>query len=483
MGNNAPQENLSQAPQSGPTEVAANRQKDLRASVEANALISIRYKQGEWPRDEANRVDAITPEQNKNYTAVGEVNRVPFKQIARPYDWYLTMRSYAAHMMRDFDRIDFQFPSLKKGPKNRKSLQKMRDILQKISSASVDAAIIDDSTEAGNAFKSILDQAGNVQEIYGSEGVLNLVLAYGRASDTLKGITPGNAGSIDYKLKLSNNMASSLYERKQVDRIAEPIPAGVKVRDFVRSRAVMEKTSKVDMFNELMQPYAAKRYPLIRRVRALQNAGVLSSEEVTKYSNALTALDFSMVETRQPTAQDYDRYEHVVIEVDRIESELDVAEKNAKPKPEKKENVPVPPAVEMTPAAAPEEPRETVAAREHARRIESILNQGDILDRYAIDEKDQEVTVKQVVEDVIRACRVPVQFNLKTLSDLKGKLSGIVRARVNSAVSGGAKEVNFDAKDKKTLVEMVLGVVDYEKGLQGAASAELLKDKMKGVGY
>jgi hypothetical protein len=267
-----------------------------------------------------------------------------------------------------------------------------------------------------------------------------------------------------FELRLSNREASERSIRVfEVNKLVEK----------VLQESVLSGDTGRQVFNKYMTEFAAQRYQLVLKIGASKRDGVLFSDYADALMKKLNALDCHDVGTAVVSYEDYERMQSISDALDAAENDFKKEFEKGKATLEKKS---------VAPAAA-EEPRQSVAAREHARRIESILNQGDILDRYEIDERNVEATVKRVVEDVLRACRVPVQFNLKTLADLKIKLGGIVRARINSAVSGGVKEINFDAQDKKTLVEIVLRVLDYEKDLQGAAKTELLRDQMRGIGY
>ncbi|MCX6733347.1 MAG: hypothetical protein NTX63_00875 [Candidatus Peregrinibacteria bacterium] len=344
------------------------------------------YDGGEWPRKEAERKDAKTPESGKNYTAIGAVDRVPFKPEVRSFEWYMTMGSYARHMARDFNRIDFQFPGLKNIPKNEKARQKILDIIKKVSTASIDAAVVDDPKKAAEAFKKILDAAGNSAEVYGAEGVLNVVLAYGRASDNLKGVTPENAGSIDYKLELSNKRYSKLFERKaKVEKPQDPRRKGV------IERAKKEGKGMGETFNEVMEDFFAQNRKLIERIAVAVENGKMTPEEAKKYKDALDNLNYkNAVSSNEASDEDFARLALVDETVNRVRVAVEKAEKPEKPeKP-----------------AAPVAPKETYDERETRTNAMRIINEGNLEKRYAWKDEsaqDVEAMVKRIAHDVVAA--------------------------------------------------------------------------------
>ena len=340
-----------------------------------------KYNAGEWPRKEGDRKDAKTPENGKTYTAIGAVDRVPFKPEVRSFEWYMTMGDYARHMARDFNRIEFQFPGLKKTPKNEKARQKMLDIIKKVSTASVDAAIVDDPKKAGEAFKKILDAEGNNAEIYGSEGVLNVVLAYGRASDNLKGVTPENAGSIDYKLELSNMRYSKLFERKNAKAGKDP-----------RREKLAEKAKKAgegggEMFNEMMNDYLTQRNRLMARIAIAVESGKMTLEDANAHRAALDNLNLKdAVSKSEVSSGDLDRWTLVESTIARITAILDQLEKP----------------VEAKPATS----KETYDEREARANAMRIINEGNLEKHYAWKDESAEnveVMVKRIAHDVVAA--------------------------------------------------------------------------------
>lgn len=334
MAEKAPERKV-EAPRKGPSDVAAEQQKDLKGSVEGNALLTIGYKDGEWPRKEAERTNAITPEKGKTYTAMGGVNRLPFKQELRPYQWYLTMGEYARHMVRDFNRIDFQFPSYKNIPKNEKARQRIRDMVKKVSGASIDATIIDDPKKAAEAFKNVLDAVGNTNDIYGAEGVLNVVLAYGRASDTMRGVTPENAGSIDYKLELSNKRYAKLFEKKQkAEKKVDARPKESKLdlrtmppKEYVVQKAKEMGSSEYKVYVEVTDQYLADRNKLEERAKLCYDRQQISSDDYVRLMQLLRSLKMNNPSS-PPNENDYERLNHVAKVIENVTNEIHQAEKS-----------------------------------------------------------------------------------------------------------------------------------------------------------
>lgn len=323
------------------------------------------YHAGEWPRKEADRKDAKTPENGKTYTAIGAVDRIPFKPEVRSFEWYLTMGQYARHMARDFNRIDFQFPGLKNIPKNEKARQKILAIIKKVSGASISAAVVDDPVASAKAFKKALDAEGSSEEIYGAQGVLNVVLAYGRASDQLKGVTPENAGSIDYKLELGNKRYSKLFERKKKEtKKAEK--ADSRREDFDKQAKKADK-GQGEIFNDQMNEYLAERNDLTARIGAAVENGKMKHEDAYEYREALNKLDLrDAVSRKEMSDSDLARLELTDATINRVKAAVEKAEKPAQ--------------------GAASAPRESYDEQETKVLVEKILNMNPMKDRYELAE-------------------------------------------------------------------------------------------------
>lgn len=436
----------------GKKEVSDVRDETKQELGELSQTLKFEHKfpvgKGDLPAKKQKEADALDFEKDKSYHFDGIVDQLPFQANLKPASFYRKKAEYARQILEDFDSVKISFSTFK----GLDGKARAKEMLQYL----VDTVPANSKTPFDTVkWKKNTELRYSSDQIYGAEGIFNLTLAYKRAVDKMRARVKKSGAHATFELKLSpKGMPERALRVYEVNKLAEKV-----LKDSVK-----EGVSESKIFNKYMTEYADLRSQLVSKVVSHKLDGELFSAQADEFFKRLDALNCRDAST--PSYEDYIRMDSIDRALDSVGLDLKKMLEQNKVGGKKAEG-----------NAVAAESRESVASREHARRVESILNRGDLKDRYVIAE-NPETTVALIVNDVIKVCNLPIQFNLKTLQDLKTKLTGVARARVNSAIAGGAKEIVFDQKDKTTFVEMVLQVVDFEKGLQGSAKAELLRDQM-----
>lgn len=458
MGINAPSEKLPVA-KKGPSEVASDKQKDLLAQVEKEQQIDHKeYAEGNMGVSSDER-KTRTPEQiakfpllekGKTYLAKGAVNRVPFKQDIRDKHWYYEMAVAGKKLIENFDSVAFDFPALK----NKQYKARMKAAIEKITVSSVDL-IADKLTP--EQFKAKIEEGFSKDEIYGSQGIFNIILAFGRAYDLVNNVQEG--ASIDYRLSLSNKRYSQLLAKKmKTEKKAEKV--GDK-SDAVRQN-IAEKAKKMgkgmgEMFNEVMEDYFAQNRKLVERIALAVENGKMTPEEAKGYRDALDNLNYkNAVSSNEASDEDVSRLALVNETIDRVTTALDKIDKSTE-----------------KPAEKPAAPQESYNEREMRANAMRIINEGNLEKRYAWkDESAQDVEsmVKRIAHDVVAAVNpadAPADIEIPRYEEalyalirasLRNELRDRKTARENNQTV--APEYVLNENEKVRYVSTVLGRMD-----------------------
>ena len=335
MGINTPHapEVKAPAPKENPSKLAADKQRDLLASVEEENTIGKKdYKAGEMGLSPEQRRN-LTPaerakypllEKGKKYIAVGGVDKVPFKQKVQDAHWYYEMAVAAKGLFDNFDAVAFDFPAIKKNPKYKEQMKRAASTIA-ISSVDLIAGAI-----TPEQYKAKIESGFSAEEIYGAQGAFNVILAFGRAQDLLNNVQPG--ASIDYRLKLSGKKYSQLLAKKEKAE-GKKADAKPEVKPDAKPEDPQAKNERLDWeaYNTEMQEFF-KRISLMRlEIKEAEKNGSISKVEADGLRLRLSALDVdTLPEGQKPHPQARQKYEDYDKATKRIRKDFeDMKKKNA----------------------------------------------------------------------------------------------------------------------------------------------------------
>lgn len=338
MAEKAPERKI-EAPRKGPSDVAAERQRDLQGSVEAETTLAKKeYKVGEKGLTQEQRAKLTSAERakyprvekGKKYIAIGGVDKVPFKSVVRDNLWYLEMARVGDMLLKNQDSVTFEFPAMRKDPKYK---QRIMAAVRDIASGAMLGVTNDIQPDE---FKKKIENGRDPSDIYGAEGAFNVILAYGRAIDLLNNVEPG--ASIDYRLRLSGKRYSQLLAKKQKaekkpeDGRPKESKLDIKTmppKEYVAQKAKETGQSEGAVFNEYMDRFLSDRNQLQKRIVTCLAKDQMYRDEASKFGGMLSRLRLANVGTKDVGYDDWARLEFVSATLLQVQAEVERAEKKS----------------------------------------------------------------------------------------------------------------------------------------------------------
>ncbi len=348
---------------------ASKERKDLRK------LIDVRFKkvgQTAPAPEQQKKLDAVAFEKSKKYHFEGTVDRASFSPKLKEKSFYIADAGFARDMLKNFDQIVLKFPSLST-PDGKGKLKTMLEFLV-TSTIGAGKMKLPDGTFDHVKWKEKSEKFLGADNLYGPEGLYNVILAYRRAVDKMRFRLRDSGAKATYELRSSGKSAERsvrLYDEGEEKEAVAP-PASKKL-DIQRQRVLAEakKENKGDgeKFNEVMDDYFAQRNKLEEHITAAIANGKMTNEEAKVHMASLYALNFKhSASSMDASTADFDRLALAVETLDRVAVAVAKAEK---------------PAETVAKTAAP---RELYDEREVKALADRILNMNPMKARYELAE-------------------------------------------------------------------------------------------------
>lgn len=424
-GLNQPSSAPARSPREAPRDAAHQKQRDLLAEVEKEQQIDHKeYADGGMGTSSDERKKR-TPEEiakfpllekGKTYLAKGTVNRVPFKQTIRDKHWYYEMAVAGKKLIENFDSVAFDFPALK----NKQYKERMKAAISNITVSSVDL-IADKLTP--EQFKTKIEEGFSKEEIYGSQGIFNIILAFGRAYDLVNNVQEG--ASIDYRLSLGNKRYSQLLTRKkEVERkaaVSKPVakvaakPAADKITP--PAAAEVKNSPEWNEYNEKMKVFSTRTDYLTSEVNAVEKDGGISKEEAGALRLRIKAIESKiapLASGEKVPADAQTMYENTTKAIQTLRADFEAAKMKNKPVKREEE-----------PRGLPVAPTEVQAQAERALSRNSFKASYELAEGQTL-EKLADIIARDAMKVVAPA------VGSKLYDSLVDRIRGIVFAHLNT---------------------------------------------------
>ncbi len=344
---------------------AAQERKALRK------LVDVRFKkvgQTAPEPEQQKKLDAVTFEKSKKYRFEGTVDRASFSSKLKEKSFYVTDAGFARDMLKNFDQIVLKFPSLSTSDGKAK-LKTMLEFLV-TSSMGEGKMKLSDGTFDHVMWKEKSEKFLGSDNLYGPEGLYNVILAYRRAVDKMRFRLRDSGAKATYELRSSGKSAERSVRLYEEDEEKEAVKLSEQKPDTQRQKLLDQaknaRKGLGEVFNEQMNDYLAERNNLMARISVALEKGQMKYEDASEYRDSLNGLSLrDAASKREVSDRDMARLELIDETIIRIKAAVVKAEK-----PVEKASV----------------PREGSDARESRELAERILNASPMKARYELAE-------------------------------------------------------------------------------------------------
>lgn len=250
------------------TSPAISEQKELEEAYKE--IFKQNFAVGEYTLPENTALPKL---ENKEYKTIGKVDRQWHREKAKVEAWYRVKAENAQRMLSVFDQVEHNFASLQ----DPKVLEAYKGLLTKMSTM---------TSFKAKDWKKLVSESGLTKaQIYGPEGIYNLLLAFQRASVTVPKNKEGS--TITYRLlgsrkdrstRLMEKLGPKMQElpkEARVDRLeTTPVPkTPEKTEEPVKIEGEPMTKAEFLLSQELEHALAAEGLSMVRQTTGYIKAG------------------------------------------------------------------------------------------------------------------------------------------------------------------------------------------------------------------